>query len=68
MRHDKPGKDETHAVVRDREGRHALWPVWRPVPTGWQAVAVTGSAAHCLAYVEATWADLRPSSDREAAR
>jgi MbtH protein len=50
-----------HVLVND-EGQHSLWPVFVPVPEGWQAVLEDDSRDACLAYVEANWTDMRPKS------
>ena len=51
-------------VLVNTDGQHALWPVCRPVPAGWNEVGPEGSRDACLAFVEANWVDLRPASAR----
>ncbi|KZX21064.1 MbtH family protein [Rathayibacter tanaceti] len=65
-----PFDDETgrFLVLVNAEEQHSLWPVFAPVPDGW-SVAFGGpdgvDRAHCLAFVETNWTDLRPRSLRE---
>ena len=63
-----PFDDETAAffVVVNDEDQHSLWPAFAAIPDGWRAVFGEDSRAHCLAYVEEHWTDLRPRSLREA--
>jgi MbtH protein len=53
-------------VVRNDEEQYSIWPVDRPLPSGWQKIRKSGSKAECLAFVEEVWTDLRPKSLREA--
>ncbi len=48
-------------VLRNGDGQHALWPLLRPVPAGWQEVGPEGDRDTALAYVEAQWTDMRPA-------
>jgi MbtH protein len=50
------------AVVVNDEGQYSLWPLWRPLPIGWQDTGVHGDRETCLAHVEAVWTDQRPRS------
>jgi uncharacterized protein YbdZ (MbtH family) len=59
-----PFEDEDgifHVLVND-EGQHSLWPAFVQVPDGWKVVHKSDTRAACLAYVEKTWTDMRPSS------
>ncbi|MER6106175.1 MbtH family protein [Streptomyces sp. NPDC001832] len=49
-------------VVVNDENQHSLWPDWREVPAGWQAVFGPESRQECLSYIERNWTDLRPAS------
>jgi MbtH protein len=66
-----PFDDETgrFLVLINAEDQHSLWPVFAPVPDGW-SIAYGGpdgaERADCLAFVGASWTDLRPRSLREA--
>ncbi|MEN3615166.1 MbtH family NRPS accessory protein [Plantactinospora sp. ZYX-F-223] len=53
-----------YAVVRNDEEQYSIWPVGRPLPSGWTDVGVHGSEAECLAHVELVWTDMRPLSLR----
>ncbi|MEA5360263.1 MbtH family protein [Amycolatopsis sp., V23-08] len=53
-------------VLTNNEGQHSLWPVFVPVPSGWQVVFGEQSHAECVAYVEENWTDMRPESLRLA--
>ena len=51
-------------VLVNDERQHSLWPSFAEVPAGWTPVFGEDSREACLAYVEATWTDLRPASLR----
>jgi MbtH protein len=53
-------------VVRNDEDQYSIWPTDRPLPTGWDAVGVSGSKADCLEHISQVWTDLRPRSLRAA--
>lgn len=61
--------DGRFLVLANDEGQHSLWPVFAPVPEGWETVfgALPDGERRdaCLEYVEANWTDLRPRSLRE---
>jgi len=63
-----PFDDETgrFIVLVNKENQHSLWPETFIVPDGWLKTFGPESRAGCLAYVEATWTDLRPLSVIEA--
>ncbi|MFV0474051.1 MAG: MbtH family protein [Pikeienuella sp.] len=55
--------DETeYAVVISEDGRHSIWPGFRPPPWGWSAEGFRGSRAACLAHIDEVWTELRPAS------
>ncbi|GAA2992092.1 MbtH family protein [Actinokineospora diospyrosa] len=56
--------DGTFYVLVNDEGQHSLWPAFRAVPAGWNAVFGPGERAAALKYVETNWTDLRPTSIR----
>jgi MbtH protein len=57
---------EYDVVINDEE-QYSIWPTYKPIPAGWHAVAgQRGGKAQCLAYIEATWTDMRPLSRRKA--
>ncbi len=57
---------EYDVVINDEE-QYSIWPTYKPIPAGWQAVSgQRGPKAQCLAYIEVTWTDMRPLSLRKA--
>jgi MbtH protein len=59
-------EDTRFNVVRNHEEQYSIWPTYKDIPAGWVAVGVEGSKSECLAYIEATWTDMRPLSLRRA--
>jgi MbtH protein len=49
-------------VLVNDENQHSLWPSFAEVPAGWIPVFGEDTRDACLAYVEANWTDLRPTS------
>jgi MbtH protein len=49
-------------VLVNRENQHSLWPETFAVPEGWMKTFGPETRAGCIAYVDATWTDLRPAS------
>lgn len=65
-----PLDDETalfHVLI-NLEGQHSLWPIFAPVPNGWNIVLKDATRSACLEYIDATWTDMRPRSLQEAMR
>jgi MbtH protein len=56
--------DSTWLVLVNAEGQHALWPMSRPAPAGWNEVGPEGRREDCLAYIDEHWTDMRPVSLR----
>jgi MbtH protein len=56
----------TFQVVHNDELQYSIWPEARAIPDGWHATGPSGTRDACLAYIEATWTDMRPRSLREA--
>jgi MbtH protein len=57
---------ETFIVLVNHEEQHSIWPQWKAVPGGWQAVAgVQGDKQTVLEHVERMWTDMRPLSLRK---
>jgi uncharacterized protein YbdZ (MbtH family) len=52
-------------VLVNYEDQHSLWPVFADVPAGWRVVYGESDRAACLAYLDRSWADIRPKSLRE---
>ncbi|WP_341667757.1 MbtH family protein [Alcaligenes sp. SDU_A2] len=59
-------EDETFIVLMNHEEQYSIWPQWKAVPGGWQAVeGVQGDKQHVLDYVKMHWTDMRPLSLRK---
>ncbi|WP_442793312.1 MbtH family protein [Pseudoalteromonas sp. NC201] len=59
-------EDETFIVLINQEEQYSIWPEWKAVPVGWQAVAgVQGDKAHVQSYINEHWTDMRPASLRQ---
>lgn len=55
-------QDGTYLVLVNAELQYSLWPEQTPVPAGWSVAYGPSARDACLAYVEATWTDMRPAS------
>ncbi|HEV3429744.1 MAG TPA: MbtH family NRPS accessory protein [Paraburkholderia sp.] len=53
-------------VVINQEEQYSIWPSYKQIPAGWQAVGKKGPKAEVLAYIEEHWTDMRPASLRKA--
>ena len=49
-------------VLVNDELQYSLWPSFRDIPAGWQAVGPRGNRKVCLDWIEASWTDMRPKS------
>jgi MbtH protein len=49
-------------VVVNEEGQYSLWPDFREIPAGWNAVGPYGERRECLDWIERTWTDMRTAS------
>ena len=58
-------EDAVYKVLVNGEEQYSLWPDYKEVPAGWREAGKQGSKADCLAYVVATWTDMRPVSLRQ---
>jgi len=57
--------DDTFIVLVNHEDQYSIWPHWKAVPAGWTAVpGASGDKKTVLAFVDATWTDMRPLSLR----
>ncbi|MEU1389111.1 MULTISPECIES: MbtH family protein [unclassified Nonomuraea] len=56
--------DGRFLVLANDEDQHSLWPSFADVPDGWSVRFGPDGRAACLAYVQASWTDLRPRSLR----
>jgi uncharacterized protein YbdZ (MbtH family) len=66
-------EESPYLILVNSERQYSLWPDFREVPAGWTVVGPKGSRKECLAWIEATWIDMRPKSladhmDSEAAK
>jgi MbtH protein len=59
-------EDTRFNVVRNHEEQYSIWPTYKDIPAGWEAVGVEGTKADCLAHIEKVWVDMRPLSLRRA--
>jgi uncharacterized protein YbdZ (MbtH family) len=62
-----PEKEDTtiYKVVMNHEEQYSIWPDYKEIPRGWNAVGKTGLKAECLAYIKEVWTDMRPLSLRK---
>ncbi|MGV4926385.1 MbtH family protein [Streptomyces sp. BHT-5-2] len=58
--------DGTFLVLANDEDQYSLWLSHIAVPEGWREVHPRADRATCLAWIEASWTDLRPRSVRTA--
>lgn len=59
-------EEESFVVLVNHEEQYSIWPHWKAVPDGWNAVPnVKGDKKTVLEYVEKHWTDMRPKSLRE---
>lgn len=59
-------EDETFIVLINQEQQYSIWPNWKAIPGGWQAVSgVEGDKATVQSYINEHWADMRPASLRK---
>ncbi|MBX3631149.1 MAG: MbtH family NRPS accessory protein [Nitrosomonas sp.] len=52
-------------VVINHEEQYSIWPEYKEIPNGWQAVGESGKKDDCLAYIAEVWTDMRPLSLRK---
>ena len=57
--------EETYYVVKNIEEQYSIWPSYKQVPKGWEAVGEPKIKSDCLIYIEKTWVDMRPLSLRK---
>jgi MbtH protein len=55
---------ELYYVVKNTEEQYSIWPHYKKIPEGWEAVGEPKPKAECLAYIENIWTDMRPLSLR----
>jgi MbtH protein len=54
-------------VLVNGRSERSLWPVFAPVPEGWEVDHGPAGREDCLRHVESTWTDLEPRSLHAAA-
>jgi MbtH protein len=59
-------EDGSFVALVNEEGQYSLWPVFAEIPAGWTSKFGPDTRSACLAYIEATWTDMRPRSLIEA--
>jgi len=64
MSRDKEEDRTTYEVVVNHEEQYSIWPDFKDIPDGWQAVGKSGNKEACLAYIKEAWTDMRPLSLR----
>ncbi|MEU8585099.1 MbtH family protein [Streptomyces abikoensis] len=58
--------DGVFVVLVNDEDQYSLWPAHVTVPAGWHEAHPRADRATCLAWIDATWTDLRPGTLRTA--
>jgi MbtH protein len=53
-------------VLVNDEAQYSLWPVFANVPPGWTVIYGENDRRSCLAYIKASWTDMRPKSLADA--
>jgi MbtH protein len=53
-----------YLVLMNHEEQYSIWPAERPLPLGWREAGHRGDKEGCLAFITATWVDMRPKSLR----
>lgn len=61
---DQDDADRQYQVLVNHEEQYSLWPLDKAAPDGWRQTGTSGTKDVCLAYVNATWTDMRPLSLR----
>lgn len=57
---------ENFIVLINHEDQYSIWPQWKAIPGGWQAVeGIQGDKKTVLEYVDKTWTDMRPRTLRD---
>ncbi len=56
---------EMYLVLINHEEQYSLWPSYKPIPAGWEAVGKERSKEACISYIDEVWTDMRPLSLRK---
>jgi MbtH protein len=61
----KKEHEAQYYVVKNYEEQYSIWPTYKPIPKGWEAVGEAGNKEDCLGYIGKVWTDMRPLSLRK---
>ena len=56
---------EMYYVVKNIEEQYSIWPSYKQIPKGWEAIGNPRIKSDCLEYIEKVWTDMRPFSLRK---
>lgn len=62
---DERSAEEMYYVVKNIEEQYSIWPSYKKIPNGWEAVDGPKAKPECLSYIEQNWTDMRPLSLRK---
>ncbi len=54
-----------YQVVVNQEEQYSIWPEYKEIPSGWNAVGPKAHKQECLEYITNIWTDMRPLSLRQ---
>ena len=57
--------NNVYIVVVNHEEQYSIWPDYKEIPSGWNAVDKIGDKHECLAHIKEVWTDMRPLSLRK---
>ncbi len=56
---------EKYFVVKNEEEQFSIWPSYKDMAPGWQAIGDERTKEECLEYINEVWTDMRPLSLRK---
>ncbi|NKZ01375.1 MbtH family protein [Nocardiopsis alborubida] len=56
--------DGRFKVLLNGRGQRSLWPAFADVPKGWEVELDDSARSECIAYIDRTWVEMRPSRSR----
>jgi len=62
---DQEEPQEMYYVVKNVEEQYSIWPSYKQIPAGWEAIGEPRIKPECLDYIEKIWTDMRPLSLRK---
>lgn len=65
MAWDEEEDNTVYQVVVNHEEQYSIWPDYKEIPAGWNAVDKSGKKQECLDYIKEVWTDMRPLSLRK---